>query len=602
MDTTVCMAQIEVRTGDINGNTRRILAEIAANDGKATFIVFPELAVSGYCCGSLFESREFIESCAEAVRLIAEAANESVVIVGAPRFAIPAQERSGALRLHNSLFAVKRGSVSGVYDKTLLANDYQHEDRKYFIPGNTLFALRLTADGKIGSIRGTEKEEGDVDFGMLDCEDIWYEDHDVNLVRELKERCPTLDLILVGNFSYFHADKTDVRRSLLSTLSRDNNVAICYLNAVGIGDFVKNIIAFDGGSWVFNRFGHAIAKLPDFESASQIVEINDDAKVTTWPVKTRVERMWEAILYTIRKMYDYLNLDAFVAISGGLDSAIVAVACAKALGTDRLRLVTMPSRANGTVTLGAAAHVAEALGVDLCVAPIEATTQETVLSIEQAIGYQIKDESQQPRNLSMVWTTAQAVGRSVLALEMCHVPNPKTGRKYGICATGNHTENVLSWFSFHDVGSIGLVQPLGDMTKTEEFALAAWINAHYGVELIPEGLFNGKIVPMAELADSSVDPFDYYLMSGICAEIIRERKSPSQLRADFESRNLTALYFPGDKIYDYDAAVFDANVKEAWWRSKISVGKQAQSAPGLILSKRARGLSSREPILNFYEG
>ena len=81
MDTTVCMAQIEVRTGDINGNTRRILAEIAANDGKATFIVFPELAVSGYCCGSLFESREFIESCAEAVRLIAEAANESVVIV-----------------------------------------------------------------------------------------------------------------------------------------------------------------------------------------------------------------------------------------------------------------------------------------------------------------------------------------------------------------------------------------------------------------------------------------------------------------------------------------------------------------------------------------
>ena len=62
-------------------------------------------------------------------------------------------------------------------------------------------------------------------------------------------------------------------------------------------------------------------------------------------------------------MYDYLNLDAFVAISGGLDSAIVAVACAKALGTDRLRLVTMPSRANGTVTLGAAAHVAEALGL-----------------------------------------------------------------------------------------------------------------------------------------------------------------------------------------------------------------------------------------------
>ncbi|MFW9313357.1 hypothetical protein ACN9ON_12685, partial [Glaesserella parasuis] len=92
------------------------------------------------------------------------------------------------------------------------------------------------------------------------------------------------------------------------------------------------------------------------------------------------------------------------------------------------------------------------------------------------------------------------------------------------------------------------------------------------------------------------DPFDYFLMSGICAEIIRHRKTAKQLMADFDAKTLTPDYFPTRwaDVYDYDRDVFEANAKDAVRRSKISVYKSAQSAPILILSPRSRGFSARE--------
>jgi len=43
----VCMAQIEIRTGDIDGNTRKIIETIFSKGSSTDVIVFPELAISG---------------------------------------------------------------------------------------------------------------------------------------------------------------------------------------------------------------------------------------------------------------------------------------------------------------------------------------------------------------------------------------------------------------------------------------------------------------------------------------------------------------------------------------------------------------------------
>jgi NH3-dependent NAD+ synthetase len=195
----------------------------------------------------------------------------------------------------------------------------------------------------------------------------------------------------------------------------------------------------------------------------------------------------------------------------------------------------------------------------------------------------------------MVDTTLDAVGRTLLGLSMCHM------FRSAIISTGNHTENVLGWFTFHDVGSVGLFQPLGDLTKSEVNGLADFINKTYREEIIPRSLYNGVTKPMAELADSTEDPFDYPLYSGICAEMIRNRMTVRDLEFAYDNKSLTRGYFPECNPYDYTKEVFMKACQDSWNRSKRSVFKCAQASPTLILSHRSRGFSSRETIINHYQ-
>jgi NH3-dependent NAD+ synthetase len=136
---------------------------------------------------------------------------------------------------------------------------------------------------------------------------------------------------------------------------------------------------------------------------------------------------------------------------------------------------------------------------------------------------------------------------------------------------------------------VGLFQPLGDLTKSEVNRLAEYINRRYMEEIIPRSLFDGTTKPMAELADSKEDPFDYPLYSGICAEMIRHRMTVRDLEQAYDNRTLSSDYFCECNPYKYTKEVFMAAARDAWARAKRSVFKCAQSSPTLILSPRSRG-------------
>jgi NH3-dependent NAD+ synthetase len=201
--------------------------------------------------------------------------------------------------------------------------------------------------------------------------------------------------------------------------------------------------------------------------------------------------------------------------------------------------------------------------------------------------------------------TAHAVGRTVAGLMASN------HFKTGIVATGNHTEIVEGWANFHDIGSIGVHAILGDLTKSELFLMSGFINNTQGKEFIPRELFDNSnenyIPPAAELPDSSVDPYDYWVTSGIDAELIRSRKSPSKIITDFENKTLTEDFFPNDfnglSIYDrITIEDFKKCVNNSFKRSKLSVFKAAQGAPVVIISPRSRGFSNRETIINYWNG
>lgn len=265
----------------------------------------------------------------------------------------------------------------------------------------------------------------------------------------------------------------------------------------------------------------------------------------------------------------------------------------EALGKDNVIAISNPSHYNGTVTKNNAFDLCNALNVALYWNNMEPVQQALKASHIEAFG--------EDSVTNMVLSTFDAVGRSVQGLAAAHTFGS------GIIATGNHTELVLGWSSFHDIGSIGVMSLIGDLTKVEVFELARYINRRFQEEIIPVNLFDGKTKPAAELADANEDPWNYYVVSGICAELIREFKDVSQICEEYKSKKLNEDFFPSDpygknvyQLVNYEE--FEAMVKLCFQRSKISVFKTAQSAPIVLISPISRGFSSRETIINKYAG
>jgi NAD+ synthase (glutamine-hydrolysing) len=460
----------------------------------------------------------------------------------------------------------------------------------------------------------------------------WHKDHDRDLVAELKAKQPLLEAVFCTNYSYFTYTKADFRANLMQELALQNNVFMFYLNVVGIGDIVKNYIVYDGRSLVYAPNGKLLCEMASFSEDVHIVDTalykdgdefatqhspnnlynlmpsrkgRGSSKSIPQPLCdientvimrdhnwVKYSRLWDAMLYAQKQIFAQCGIKkAQVHVSGGVDSAIVAVLCAKAMGANNCIFISNPSIHNGDVTKGNAQEISDKLGVELLWAPIQETVDAVMASVDT-----LKPMSSVP----FVVGTAEATVRSAFGLSMANYFGS------GIVSTGNHTENVLGWFTFHDIGSIGVYQPIGDLSKLELFNLAAFINAKYDCDYIPKNLYDEstRMQPAAELADSKDDPFDYQIYSGICAELIRSRKLPRDLMRDFDMRKLNEDAFPPTKYFDYyeDRDKFENAVLDAFKRSKRSVYKCAQAAPLLIMSPRSRGFSSRETILNFYSG
>ena len=569
----VSMAQIRVKSGDIDGNLGRILGALQDVPVSTEVVIFPEMCISGYNCGCLFEYEQFIQDCNHAIEHVAkEAANirpNLIVVVGGPRFSDNPIDDSGNVQLHNSAFVIQGGRVIHIYDKHILANDYHHEDRKYFVPGTTSPIVP------------------GLPLAVLICEDIWHKETIERLNCEMAATSndqPRVNDLLVLNFSYYCADKLPTRHNNAINIATNAGVNVYYCNAIGLGDISKNILLYDGASFVVYADGSHIAAPRHTSGVYQNGNMWPD-KYPSWEEETL-----DAIIHGVRYAWEEFGLKrAQVHLSGGVDSSIVAVIAVEALGKNNVTFVTNPGEHTSETTLKLAKQVASGLGVPLTVLSMK--------TMEKALG---KVFAKLGNVAAITKSTISAVGRTVVGLSMTNQQFSE-GKPTGILSTGNHTENYLGWCNFHDIGSVGVMQPIGDLTKTELFALCEYINLNNSHNLIPRELLDGKVKPMAELADTDVDPFDYYLCSGICAEMLRNRATPKKLAEQFDNRKLNPASFPGSKIYDYSRSVFVDTCEDVARRAQRSVYKSAQHAPVLVLSKRARGFSARETLINHYK-
>jgi len=579
----VALAQTNPVTGDLAGNAYHIVEGIRkAKAEGADVVVFPETAITGYCCGALFEQKDFIQYNKKLLEeIIAKEVPENLVaVVGFVDY--KGQRKSGNMLITNSAAVIQGGKVLNIYDKTLLANDDHHEDRKYFAPGSTVSVVSIKVNGKRFTL------------GTPICEDAWKDDHSRDIIAEMKAK--GADLIACLNESYFYYGKHHKRYALFGEHAKEKRIPIINMNAVGVGDIVKNIMIYDGGSMAYDSAGNLAAELRRFGSDFQIVDLplkGAAGKTLEERVYEKYDEIYDALLYEQRELFRVIGIqNAQVHVSGGIDSAIVAALVADAMGKDHTILITNPTNDNGETTRSNAQHIADQLGITLYWNSTQEPVDTVMKQHELAFG-------KQPTLTGKA--CMQAVMRTVQGIGAYHT------FKSGIVAAGNHTEIVEGWATFHDIGSIGVHSLIGDLTKVELYQFAEYINQRHGREIIPSSLYNGTTLPMAELADAKEDPLDYWVRAGIDAEMIRNKKGLLDIIKDYKRRSLTPDFFPRDwqgrTIYEHiDEQGFIKNVVEAFRNSKRSVFKAAQAAPIVIISPRSRGFSNRETIINHYAG
>jgi NAD+ synthetase len=483
----VALAQINTCIGDLEGNVERCLAAIeTARRARADLVVLPEMAVPGYPPRDILFDTSFTEAVSEATFDLARRAQAGPpAVVGTLR---PADHRPpDHPGLVNAAVLLSGGDVQLVAAKRLLpAYDVFFEPR-WFLPGPPLPPV---------TIAGRQ-------VGFLVCEDLWDEGYPIH---------PPAELLAAGAGLLVCLTASPYRQNVMKQRllhARRPHCPLVYVNLCGANDE----LIFDGRSFVVDRRGDLIARLPGFEEAVQVVDVDRAGSIE--PVDERVEpELFQALVLGVRDFADKNQLErAFVGLSGGVDSALVAIIAAEALGPERVRAVAIPSRYTDPRSTDCARELAEALGICFDVVelePLHAAAEATLAGLLEGA------------------TTAENIQARLRAMILMSFVNRSGGL---LLNTSNKTELALGYATLYG-DMAGTLGPIADLTKPEVISLAHWLNTERGV--IPDFILERP--PSAELRPEQIDPFDYPQVAPAMERLIQTHRSDLALRRSEHKR------------------------------------------------------------------
>ena len=471
-------AQINTRLGDLAGNSQRILSAVEGLvTAGAELIVFPELVVTGYPPRDLLCDDDFVRAAiaanADLARRLAEA---PPVILGsvdpAPR-ATP--QHPG---LHNAALVLQGGRVSHVQPKRLLpSHDVFHEHR-WFVSGTNNGVVKLAGRR----------------VGLLVCEDLWDEGYPVHPASEFK--ADGAELLICLSASPYRTKVIGRRHEL----ARRPGLPLVYVNAVGANDE----LIFDGGSFCVDARGRITASLPRFEEAVRLVDpFGEPAYVDA---VEEPEELFEALVLGVRDFAKKNGLRrAFLGLSGGIDSALVACIAREALGPEWVTAIAIPSRYSDPQSTESARELSSQLGIAFEIVPLE----PLFTAAEQSLGPLIAGGGVTAENI-------QARLRMVILMSYVN--------RHGgmLLNTSNKTELALGYGTLY-ADMAGSLSPIGDLTKPQVYEVSRWYDSGRGV--IPPFVLERP--PSAELRPEQIDPFDYPRISPIVEAIVQGLPIPA---------------------------------------------------------------------------
>ncbi len=572
----LAMAQVNMTVGDLEGNTSKIIEYIErARALEADLVAFPELAVTGYPPEDLLFKPHFIEGNLACVRQIAGATQGITAVVGFV-------DHSGT-DIFNAAAIASNGELVGVYHKMYLPNYGVFDEDRYFLAGDQC---------PVYVINGTP-------VGVNICEDIWYA-----VGPTVVQRAAGAEVIVNINGSPFHAGKRGFREKMLATRASDNELFVAYVNLVGGQDE----LVFDGASMVFNPLGEIVAEGNQFQEELIVADLDVEAvfrsrlrdprprkekpAIVSEIGQSRVlhvsgyssnshrrpaipERLmrhydaagevYEALVLGTR---DYVHKCGFkkvlVALSGGIDSSIVAVIAVDALGNENVVGVSMPSRFSSEGSITDARALAENLGIELWTIPIEPVFTaflDTLAPQFEGTPWGIAEENIQSR----------IRGNLIMALS----------NKFGwlVLTTGNKSEMATGYATIYGdmAGGYAVIK---DVPKTLVYQLTAYRNAMGPKPVIPQSVIDKP--PSAELRPNQKDEDSlppYAILDPIIRAYVEEDRS-------FEE--ILSMGFDEEMV------------KRAIGLVDRSEYKRRQAPPGIKITPRNFGRDRRMPIANRY--
>jgi len=560
-------AQLNTVVGDLPGNVERLLAALAAAEAAgADLCVAPELAVTGYPPEDLLLKPSFVADNVAALEKVAAATSRCVFVVG---FVGAAPDGVG---LANAAAVCAGGRVIGICRKRFLPNYGVFDEQRWFVPG----ADAPTLFGVAGAW-----------VGVSVCEDVWFDDGPVAHAGR-----GGADLVVNLNASPYNRGRRAERLAMLRGRVAEAGCAIAYVNQVGGQDE----LVFDGDSLVLDAEGALVASGEQFAEDLVVVDlalprhrahpvrellprvtVTEPPRIGPLPLEEHPPRqplgdhaeVYQALVLGTR---DYLRKNGFseavIGLSGGIDSSLVAAVAVDALGPERVHGISMPSRYSSEGSRTDATALAERLGIDLKVVPIEEAHVAFASMLAPVLGrepFGLTDENLQSRL------------RGVLLMAVSNA----TG--WIVLTTGNKSEMATGYSTLYG-DSAGGFAVIKDVPKTLVYDLCRYRNTQAVLEGMP-----------GPIPDSVLD-------KPPSAELRPDQRDDQSLPAYEELDPVLQGYVERDRTAaDLVAEGFDPAVVERVVRLVDGAEyKRRQMPPGVRITTKAFGKDRRMPITNRY--
>ncbi|MEM7095196.1 MAG: NAD+ synthase [Actinomycetota bacterium] len=561
----VALCQIDTIVGAIEYNTDLAIEALrTATEAGCDVAIFPELTIPGYPPEDLVYKPSFVADNVAALERLAAATTTTAAVVGYVEPGEGTTIGSGFPTIHNSAAVCAKGEVIGSYRKHELPNYQVFDEKRYFTPG---------IEVPLWSING-------VTVGVSICEDLWIDGGPVNQLGDAGAQ-----FILNINASPYYQGKPSVREALVRRRVEETGAPLAYCNLIGGQDE----LVFSGGSIVMAADGCLVAQgrffeeqvlIADFDVAevrpttSEPILVSDRPTASVSglppivePMPEPLEELWGALVLATR---DYVHNNGFTDIcfglSGGIDSTLVAVVAAEALGPEHVHAVLMPSRYSSDHSVSDAEKLSINLGIDhrtIAIEPGHSAFLDMLAPSFAGLEANVTEENLQSRV------------RGVLLMALAN--------KFGwlVLTTGNKSETAVGYSTLYG-DTAGAYAVIKDVWKLTVYDLCRWYNERAGAEIIPAHVLTKA--PSAELRpdqrdDQSLPPYE--VLDPLLIELVEnDRTAADLIAAGHDEAIVTRI-----------ARLVD-----------IAEFKRRQNPIGARVSRKAFGRDRRMPITNRYRG